>query len=145
LTADVDLRPVTNCVTAFMTLNTRLADIKAVVEKLRDIDEVSEAYVTTGQHDVILKIYAPNMEALDLLVTERFSRIEGIEVAKSSFVIETAKDTVGPILRPGFGFRIKCDTCKGEIDCCVGLTKVFHGQERFFCGEQCLATFGRKS
>ncbi len=145
LTVDVDLRSVTNCVTAFITLKTRLPDVKAAVERLKGLDEVSEAYVTTGQHDIILKVHAPNMEALDQLVTKRLGVIEGVETANSSFVIETAKSSVGPVLRPGFGFKIRCDGCGGEIKNGEGLVRTIDGQERFFCDESCITNSARKS
>ena len=43
LTVSVELQPVTNQVTAFMTLKTRLPNIKAIVEQLENMVEVSEA------------------------------------------------------------------------------------------------------
>ncbi|MCL5317011.1 MAG: Lrp/AsnC ligand binding domain-containing protein [Thaumarchaeota archaeon] len=145
LTVDVDLRSVTNCVTAFITLKTRLPDVQAAVEKLKLLDEVSEAYVTTGQHDIVLKVHAPNMEALDQLVTKRLSVIDGVETASSSFVIETAKNLLGPVLRPGFGFKIRCEGCGDDIQNGGGLVKTVDGQERFFCNESCITNFARKS
>ncbi len=145
LTVDVDLRSVTNCVTAFITLKTRLPDVKNAVEKLKGLDEVSEAYVTTGQHDIILKVHAPNMEALDQLVTKRLGIIDGIETASSSFIIETAKSLVGPVLRPGFGFQIRCDGCGDDIANGAGLVRLLDGQARFFCDESCITIFARKS
>ena len=145
LTVDVDLRSVTNCVTAFITLRTRLPDVKAAIERLKGLDEVSEAYVTTGQHDIVLKVHAPNMEALDQLVTKRLGVIEGVETASSSFVIETAKSFVGPVLRPGFGSKIRCDGCGDDIQNEEGFVRTIDGQALFFCDESCLTNFARKS
>jgi DNA-binding Lrp family transcriptional regulator len=145
LTVNVDLRTVTNCVTAFITLKTKLPNVKAAVEKLKGLDEVSEAYVTTGQHDIILKVHAPNMEVLDQLVTKRLCVIDGIETASSSFVIETVKSFVGPVLRPGFGFKIRCDGCGDDIQNGEGLVRTIDGQELFFCDESCVTGFARKS
>ncbi len=144
LTVVVELQPITNQMTAFVTLKARLPDIKAIVERLKDIDEVSEAYVTTGQHDIILKIHAPDMKTLDRLMTEKLSALEGVETAYSSFVIETVKDIVGPVLRPNFGFKIDCENCGGIVTE-VYVKKVIDGIDYFFCGEPCLAAYTRKS
>ncbi|MFQ6135359.1 MAG: Lrp/AsnC ligand binding domain-containing protein [Nitrososphaerales archaeon] len=144
LTVAVELQTITNQVTAFITLKARLPNIKAVVEQLKDISEVSEAYITTGQHDIILKIHAPDMQTLDRLVTQKLSSLEGVETAYSSFVIETVKDSVGPVLRPNFGFRIGCENCGGIVG--EGyVKKMIEGREYFFCSEPCLSAFTRKS
>lgn len=137
-TASLELQSITNQVTAYITLRTRLPNIKTVVEHLKDIDEVSEAYITTGQHDVILKIHTPNMQALNRLVTQKLSSLEGVETAYSSFVIETVKDIIGPVLRPNFGFKIDCENCGGIVG--EGyVKKLTDGREHFFCSEPCLS------
>jgi DNA-binding Lrp family transcriptional regulator len=139
-TAFLDLQIVTNQVTAYITLKTKLPNLKSVVESLKTIDEVSEAYVTTGQTDIVLKVHAPNMSIIDRLVTQKLSNLEGIETVYSNFVMETIKDSVGPILRPNFGFRIKCDNCR-QI---VGKGYAIRANN-VFCGDACLSDFTRKS
>lgn len=144
LTVSVELQPVTNQVTAFMTLKTRLPNIKAIVEQLENMVEVSEAYVTTGQHDIVLKVHTPDMQTLNKLVTEKISRLEGVETAYSSFVMETVKDVIGPVLRPNFGFKIECGNC-GEVVGDKYIAETVDNREHIFCGESCLSTFTRKS
>ena len=143
-TALIDLQTITNQFTAFITLKTRLPNINAVINRLKDMDEVSEAYITTGQHDVILKINVQNMQTLNKLLTQKISSLEGVEVAYSSFVIETVKDVAGPVLRPNFGFRIKCENCNNIVEE-GGIMRIIEGEEYFFCSEHCLSTFTRNS
>ncbi len=144
LTASWELQVITNQVTGFLTLKTKIPNIKALVNEVKNFDEVSEAYLTTGQHDIILKIHVPNMQAVDVLVTQKLSSIEGIETIHSSFVIETIKEVFGPILRPDFGFKIECDNCSNIIG--EGyVTNLVDNKEVFFCSNNCSKEFSRKS
>jgi DNA-binding Lrp family transcriptional regulator len=144
LTASVELQPITNIITSFISIKARLPNIKAVVEQLRDIDEVSEVYLTTGQYDIILKLHVPDMQTLDRLVTLQLSSLEGVETAESSFIIETVKDIAGPVLRPNLGFKIECDNC-GEIVAETYVMKIIDDREYYFCREPCFLAFSRKS
>ncbi len=144
LTASVELQPITNIITSFISIKARLPNIKAVVEQLRDIDEVSEVYLTTGQYDIILKLHVPDMQTLDRLVTLQLSSLEGVETAESSFIIETVKDIAGPVLRPNLGFKIECDNC-GEIVAETYVMKIIDDREYYFCREPCFLAFTRKS
>lgn len=144
LTVDVELQPITNIVTAFISIKATLPNISAVVKQLQDIDEVSEAYLTTGQYDIILRVHAPDMQTLDRLITQKLSSIEGIMTASSSFVIETVRDISGPTLRPNLGFQIECDKC-GKIVGDEYIKKIIEGRDIFFCGEPCYISFTRKS
>ena len=144
LTASVELQPITNIITSFISIKARLPNIKAVVEQLRDIDEISEVYLTTGQYDIILKVHVPDMQTLDRLVTLQLSSLEGVETAESSFIIETVKDIAGPVLRPNLGFKIECDNC-GEIVAETYVMKIIDDREYYFCREPCFLAFTRKS
>lgn len=144
LTASVELQSITNVISCFITIKARLQNIKSVVEQLRDIDEVSEVYLTTGNYDIILKVHVPDIQTLDRLVTHQLSSLEGVETAESSFVIETVKDIAGPVLRPNLGFKIKCDNC-GEIVVEKYVKKIVDDKEYYFCREPCFLAFTRKS
>ncbi len=144
LTASVELQSMTNIISSFISIKARLPNIKSVIEQLRDIDEVSEAYITTGQYDIILKVHVPDMQTLDRVVTHQLSSLEGVVTAESSFIIETVKDIAGPVLRPNLGFRIECDNC-GEIIEDKYVKNVIDEKEFYFCREPCLLAFTRKS
>ena len=144
LTVSIELQSMANVISSFISIKARLPNIKSVVEQLRDIDEVSEVYLTTGQYDIILKVHVPDMQTLDRLVTHQLSSLEGVETAESSFVIETVKDTAGPVLRPNLGFKIECDNC-GEIVAEKYVKKIVDDKEYYFCHEPCFLAFTRKS
>ena len=144
LTASVELQSMTNIITSFITIKAKLPNIKTVVEQLRDIDEISEVYLTTGQYDIILKLHVPDMQTLDRLITLQLSSLEGVETAESSFIIETVKDIAGPVLRPNLGFKIECDNCR-EIIAETYVKKIIDHKEYYFCREPCFLAFTRKS
>lgn len=144
LTVSIEIQPIMNVITAFISLKTKLPNIKIAIEKIKNIDEVSEAYFTTGQYDIILKVHAPNMETLNKLLTEKLSIIEGVETTTSSFVIETITDFAGPVLRPNLGFKIKCDNCERIVGD-EYIKNVIDNEYHFFCQKSCFLDFTRKS
>lgn len=127
-------------VTAFITLKAKVPDIGAAAELLHGMDEVSEAYLTTGEHDLVLKVSVPDIKALEEFVLQKLSRIPGVELYHSSFVVEAVKEQFGPTLRPGFGVKINCNECGKPI---LGgmVRRVVGGREQYFCCETCGAAF----
>jgi DNA-binding Lrp family transcriptional regulator len=144
LTVSIDLQTITNQVTSYIALKTKLPNIKEIVSEFKKFDEVSEAYLTTGQFDIILKIQVPDMNSVDKFVTEKLRGIEGIETVHSSFVMENIKEFVGPTLRPNFGFKIDCETCGNKIGEKYSRENK-EGVDYLFCSEACLSAFTRKS
>lgn len=63
------------------------------LEKISDLDEVTEAYVTGGFFDVILKVVVKDPEAYNDFVSNRLSAIPHINKIQSSFVMRYIKQT----------------------------------------------------
>lgn len=144
LTASIEIQPITNIITSFISIKSKLPNIKKMIEKIKDMEEVSEAYLTTGQYDIILKVHVPDMQTLNKLLTDKLSVIEGIETISSSFIIETVLDLAGPVLRPNLGFKIKCDEC-GKIVGEEYVKKEIDKKNQFFCQQSCFLDSTRKS
>ncbi len=66
-----------------------VADIK---EKFFNLDEVIECYQIAGANDFILKVIAKDIKTYGEFMNEKLTRIEGIQVIKSSFVIDNVKE-----------------------------------------------------
>jgi len=66
-----------------------VADIK---EKFYNLDEVIECYQIAGANDFILKVIAKDIKAYGEFMNEKLTQIEGIQVIKSSFVIDNVKE-----------------------------------------------------
>jgi len=143
LSVSIELQSITNQITVFILLKTKLPNINSVLEQIQKIIEISEIYITTGQSDIILKIYAPDMQSVEKIIMEKIGKLEGVETSQSNFVMETIKNVSGPVLRPNFGFKIKCEKC-GELVRDTFSIKI-EDKDEFFCSEKCLSEYIRKS
>ena len=92
LTAVVDLHKLIGGLTAFMTLETKLSNSKEVADALKSLPEITEIYLTTGEHDVVVKVFVPDSASLEELILMKLNRIHGVEKCKSSFIMENVKD-----------------------------------------------------
>jgi len=134
----IDAAKLAGGLSAFILLKARLPDVQEVVKSLGSFEEVSEAYLTTGQFDVVLRIDVSDMKAFEDFVIQKLSRIPGVETYQSSFVVEPLKEQYGPSLRPGFGVRIKCEYC-GKIIAGDFVRRLVDSTEHYFCCETCAA------
>ena len=66
-----------------------VADIK---EKFTALDEVIECYQIAGANDFILKVIAKDIKTYGEFMNKKLTQIEGIQVIKSSFVIDKVKE-----------------------------------------------------
>lgn len=139
-TAAIDVQRLAGGLTAFITLKAKLPDVSAAAQALREMEEVSEAYLTTGEHDLIVRVVVPDMRGLEEFVLRKLSRIPGVETYRSSFLIEPVKEQYGPTLRPGFGVKLECHQC-GKVISGEMIRQVIDGREHYFCCQTCASTF----
>lgn len=75
-----------------ITVNLNLPDARNnFIRKISAIDEVVECYHVTGESDFLLKVIVRDMHAFEVLVLEKFSKIEEINHQASMMVISTVK------------------------------------------------------
>lgn len=139
-TVAVDPQKLLGGVTAFMNLKVKLSDLDDVKVTLSGMDEVMGVYLTTGECELVVKVCAPDSRGLEEFILRKLNKVEGIEGARSNVVVETAKEEYGPYIRPGFGIRISCATCRKEIKDSP-IKRVLQAVEYYFCCETCLATY----
>lgn len=139
--AVVDSARLVGGLSAFIMLKARLPDMEGVAKALRELEEVSDAYLTTGQFDLVVRVEVSDMKSFEYFVVGKLSRIPGIETYQSSFVVEALKEQYGPAPRPGFGVSLKCEHCGKPIT--AGLVrKQIGAREHLFCSENCANSFG---
>jgi DNA-binding Lrp family transcriptional regulator len=63
------------------------------------LDEVQEAYATTGDTDYLLKIVVPDLKDLSVLVNEILLPHESVARVRSSIVLDRLKETAWLPLR----------------------------------------------
>lgn len=139
-TVAVDPQKVTGGVIAFVSLKVKLTDIEGVKEALTKMDEVMGLYLTVGEADLIARVCTADSRALEEFILRKLSKVQGIEGARSYVVIETAKEEYGAYIRPGFGIRVFCATCRKEIKD-NPIKRMLQDVEYHFCCNTCVSAY----
>lgn len=63
---------------AFVLVKCELGRVTEVARAIMEIDGVSEVHSVTGDHDLIVKLYADDYEAFGDLITSHLQRVPGI-------------------------------------------------------------------
>lgn len=69
-------------------------NVAAFREALEAIDEVVSCYATTGEHDFLVQVLAPDLESLSHIVLRKLVRIPCVRDVQSSLALETMKRSV---------------------------------------------------
>jgi len=131
-------------ITGFLYLKVKHANPQAVALALKDREEVEEVFLTTGMHDIVVKLSVLAMKDLDNFIHNHLSSQPEVELQGSSLILRQVKEQYGPTLRPALGIKLYCHTCKGRIKERI-VRRVFADKERFFCSESCSSTFSDQS
>jgi DNA-binding Lrp family transcriptional regulator len=76
---------------AFVLLNTETGTENGVLEELKKIEAVKEAYVVYGVYDVVAKVGADTMEKLKEIVTWKVRRLDKVRSTLTMIIIEGQK------------------------------------------------------
>ena len=76
---------------AFVLINTEIGSESEVLESLRKIGAVEEAYMVYGVYDVVAKVRADTMDKLKEIVTWHVRRLDKVRSTLTMIVIEEAK------------------------------------------------------
>ncbi len=71
----------------------QVSSLRHVKERLTTMDEVLECHQLTGEVDFLLKVAVKDMNAYTEFVNNKLSGIPGIQNVKTSFILETLKNT----------------------------------------------------
>jgi Lrp/AsnC family leucine-responsive transcriptional regulator len=94
-TAVVDPEKIGFSIMAIVTISLSLSNLISVAsikEQFLKIDEVVECYQIAGASDFVLKVIAKDIKTYGGFMNEKLTPIEGIQVIKSSFVIDNVKE-----------------------------------------------------
>lgn len=69
-----------------------LSSVDEIKEKFFNLDEIIECYQIAGENDFILKVIAKDIKDYGEFMNKKLTQIEGIQVIKSSFVIDNVKE-----------------------------------------------------
>jgi DNA-binding Lrp family transcriptional regulator len=69
-----------------------LSSVAAIKQRFVALDEVVECYQIAGANDFVLKVIAKDIKAYGEFMNKKLTQIEGIQIIKSSFVIDNVKE-----------------------------------------------------
>ncbi|WP_280585900.1 Lrp/AsnC family transcriptional regulator [Halorubrum sp. Boch-26] len=94
--AEVDPKAVGYGVSAFVGLRVEQGREEDALERLRDIDGVSEIHLTTGEWDVILRVVAADTDNLRELMFDEIAEIEGFSRSQTMIILGSDFEADGP-------------------------------------------------
>ncbi len=78
----------------------QISSLQNVKERLTQMDEVLECHQLTGEVDFLLKVVVKDMASYTDFVNNKLSCIPGIQNVKTSFILETLKNSTVLNLTP---------------------------------------------
>ncbi|MBS7611966.1 Lrp/AsnC ligand binding domain-containing protein [Candidatus Bathyarchaeota archaeon] len=72
---------------ALVLINTETGVEEKVLEKLKSIKNVKEAFIVYGVYDIIVKVEADDLEELRDVISTRIRRVEGVRSTVTLIVI----------------------------------------------------------
>lgn len=130
-------------ITAVLTASADFNEIDRILESLSGYDEVREAYLATGEHNLIMKVVVRDVKELYDFQQQKLSKVNGIRLASNYIITRTVKEEPRARLEPGMGVRLRCDECKGEVHG-KPVVVTYEGRPRFLCCKGCAETFSKK-
>lgn len=73
---------------AFILINTEIGSENNVLESLKEVEGIQEAYSVYGVYDIVVKIEAESMDKLKDIVTWRIRRLNKVRSTLTMIVIE---------------------------------------------------------
>jgi len=77
--------------TAFVLINVEVGKVPEVVDKLKEIPQVTEVYSIAGEYDILVKLRFADIKALGELVPKKLQKIQGITRTVTLLTFETHK------------------------------------------------------
>ncbi|MGQ9469864.1 MAG: Lrp/AsnC ligand binding domain-containing protein [Nitrososphaerales archaeon] len=142
-TVAINQRKLIGGIMSIITIKAKPPQLNTIAQTIKNMEEVSEVYLTTGEHDLIVKVSVPDIRSLEDFILHKLSQVPGIETSRNSLIIEVIKEQFGPTLRPGFGFKLFCTYCKKEIKGDM-VKRNIQGHDYFFCCETCASVFEKE-
>jgi len=73
---------------AYVLISTEIGAEKDVLEKLRDIPEIKEAYVVYGVYDVVAKVMVDSVDGLREIITSKIRKLNRVRSTLTMIVVE---------------------------------------------------------
>jgi Lrp/AsnC family transcriptional regulator, regulator for asnA, asnC and gidA len=83
-------------VTAIIIIQTESEKHGNVEIELSKLKDVSEVYSISGEYDILIKVWAHDLEELNKIVNNKIRSVDGVEDLTEMIVMERVKDTIPP-------------------------------------------------
>lgn len=93
--ANVDSREVGYGVGAFVGLRVEQGREEDALERLREMEQIREIHLTTGEYDVMLRAYAESTDALRELMFDHIATMEGFSRSQTMVILGTDYEAAG--------------------------------------------------
>jgi Lrp/AsnC family transcriptional regulator, regulator for asnA, asnC and gidA len=87
-------------VTAIIIVQTESEKHENVKKELSRLEEVSEVYSISGEYDILIKLWAHDLEELNREMDTKIRSIDGVEDLTEMIVMERVKEGVVPVMGP---------------------------------------------
>jgi len=87
--ASVDPKQLGYGISAMVGLRVKQGREQDTLDKLADIDGVQEVHLTTGEWDVMARVYAEDADALRELMFERVTQMDGFDRSQTMVILGT--------------------------------------------------------
>jgi Lrp/AsnC family transcriptional regulator for asnA, asnC and gidA len=84
--------------TAIIIIQTETEKHSAAKIALSDLEEVSEVYSVSGEYDLLIKLWAHNMEELNHVINSKIRSIDGVDDLTEMIVMERVKEEMTPLI-----------------------------------------------
>lgn len=84
--------------TAIIIIQTETEKHSAVKIALSNLEEVSEVYSVSGEYDLLIKLWAHDMEELNHAINSKIRSIDGVDDLTEMIVMERVKEEMTPLI-----------------------------------------------
>ena len=91
--ASVDPRAVGYGISAFVGLRVEQGRSEDALERLGELDGVQEVHMTTGEWDVIMRVYAEDADALRELMFDHVANVDGFSRSQTMVILGTSYES----------------------------------------------------
>lgn len=128
---------------ALITIKVDLPQMAKVIERLSEMEEVTGIFATTGEGNIILRVFVSDPKGLHEFITRRLGVETSFQVLSSQIITKTIKDEQIIRIAPGSTLRLECGFCGGAVRGEPFTLKVGN-VDRFFCCKVCMNLYLEK-
>ena len=139
----IDADKLSENITAIVMARADLRNVDSISEDLSKLEPIREAYFTTGEHNLVMKLSVYDVNELQDFTQQELSKIEGVELSSTYVVTRALKEEQRARLRPGMRLRLRCEKCNQEIKG-TPITVKIGERVRYFCCKVCAGTYEDK-